>query len=168
MPLDFSTILDLVGTGVKVYGALQAGQDAGDMYDAQAASSYTEARRALVDAAAYRDTSQIQAFKIRRQGGDVVSQARAAYGASNVNVNTGTAADVQVEIGKRANEDALNAILLGERQAQRLEDQAEASVIEAAAFGKAGRNAQKGANRTAIANAISGGASAWSKWSTNP
>ena len=168
MAFDLSTIFDLVGTGVKVYGALSAGQDAADMYDAQATSSLTEARRALVDAASYRDVAGIQAGKTRRQGGDVVSQARAAYGASGVNVNTGTAADVQAEIAKRADEDALNTILLGERQAQRLEDVAAASIDEAAQFGKAGRNAVKSANRTAIANAISGGASAWSKWKTDP
>ena len=33
---------------------------------------------------------------------------------------------------------------------------------------KAGKNAVKSANRTAIGNAISGGASAWSKWKTDP
>ena len=166
MAFDLSTIFDLVGTGVKVYGALSSGQDAADMYDAQATSSLTEARRALVDAASYRDVAGIQAGKTRRQGGDVVSQARAAYGASGVNVNTGT--DVQAEIAKRADEDALNTILLGERQAQRLEDVAAASIDEAAQFGKAGKNAVKSANRTAIGNAISGGASAWSKWKTDP
>ena len=78
MAFDLSTIFDLVGTGVKVYGALSSGQDAADIYDAQATSSLTEARRALVDAASYRDVAGIQAGKTRRQGGDVVSQARAS------------------------------------------------------------------------------------------
>ncbi len=166
MAWDFSTVLDLIGTGVKVYGAYSAGEDAGDMYSAQGASALTEARRALVDAAAFRDNAEIQAFKIRRQGGDVVSQARAAYGASGVDVNKGTALDVQTEIGRRADEDSFNAILYGERNAQRQEDVAAASMNEAAQFGVASKNAGKTAERNAIGALLSGGASAWSKWQT--
>ena len=166
MALDFSTVLDLIGTGVKVYGALSSGEDGADMYNAQAAASLTEARRALVDAAGFRDVAELQAFKIRRQGGDVVSQARAAYGASGVDVNKGTALDVQIEIGRRADEDALNAILYGERNAQRQEDIAAASVNEAAQFGVAAKNSSKAGERNAIGNLLSGGASAWSKWKT--
>ena len=161
---DLATALDLLGTGVKVYGAIAGGRDQQDAYNALSSASLAEARRALLNAREVQDVAQQQAAVTRRSGLDVQSSARAAYGASGVNVNYGTAKDVQREIGTRVEEDALNAILLGERQSRRLEDVATASVNEASQFVRAGKNARSTSDFNAVGSIISGGASAWSKW----
>lgn len=167
--IDLGTWLDLLGTGIKTYGLISGGADQDAAYQAQAGASLAEARRALLQANETRDSAALSAIVTRRVGADVQSAARAAYGASGVDVNYGTARDVQTFIGQTSEEDALTNILLGERQARRLEDVASASVAEAGQFGRAGRNARSNSGWTAVGSLVSGGADAWSKWrSGNP
>lgn len=162
--VDFGTALDLLSTGVKVYGAFAQGDDAQSAYNAQANASMVEARRALLNAREVEDVARQQAEVTRRQGIEAEANARAGYAASGVDVNYGTARDVQTEIGKRAEEDALNSILYGERQARREEDVASAAATEAGSYLTAGKNAKGNATLAGVGSLIAGGASAYSKW----
>ena len=159
-----SVALSLVSTGLNFYSAWQGGQDKGDMYAAQAASSFADARRALFTARMVRDVAEINARATRRQGAEYRSGARAAYGANGINVNTGSALDTQQDITRRADEDAFNQILLGERQAVQLKDDAVASLTEGAMYQQAGGNAESNGHLSAWGQLIGGAAHAYSKW----
>lgn len=161
---NIGTALSLFSTGVKVYDAIKSGNDSEAAYNAQAGSLRLEARRALIEARTVADTAYMQAEVVRREGGDTLSGARAGYAASGVDVNFGTARDVQVEIGQRVESDALNQILLGERQKKKLIDEAAALEAEANQADVAGGNAASAGYWQAAGSALQGGADAWSKW----
>ena len=163
--LDIASVgLSLVSTGVKFYSAWQGGQDAGSQYDAQAAASFIDARRALIDARQARDVAGEQAKVIRRSGAEYRSAARAGYGANGIDVSYGSAVDVQHDITKRADQDALSAILLGERQATALTDEANALTQQGGQYGTAGGNARSAGKLAAAGSAFAGAADIASKW----
>lgn len=164
MCIDIGTALSIVSGGIQVVNALRRGNDAGETFDAQASSSMIDARRALVDAQASLEVATVAASKTRLGVREAVSTARARYAASNVRVDTGSAADVQRDIATRGEEDALNQVLLGQRQKQRLEDEAAAIAMEAGQFSEAGNKARKAGRIDAIGSAISSGADAYTRW----
>ena len=159
-----SFALSLLSTGVKFYSAYKGGDDQGDYYEAQAGAAFIDARRALADARQVRDVAELEATQVRRSGAEYRSAARAAYGANGIDVNFGSALDVQTDITARANRDAFNAILLGERQARGLEEQAAGLVQQGQQFQTAGGNARSGGALAAAGQALAGGADLWSKW----
>lgn len=108
----------------------------GKITGAKASYDYAnyQADQLNADAAATRGFASIGADKIRRAGKTVQGQARAAYGASGVSVNSGSAAAVQEDIARRAGEDALTELLTGGYRAASMESTAAARRI-------AGRNA---------------------------
>ena len=164
MCIDIGTVLGIVSGGVQVANALRRGSDAGETYDAQASSSMIDARRALIDAQAAVEAASVAASKTRIGVREAVSTARARYAKSGVRVDTGTALDVQRDIATRGEEDALNQVLLGQRQKQRLEDEAAGLAIEAGQFSQAGDNARKAGRLNAVGSAISSGADVYTRW----
>ena len=159
-----SAALSLVSTGLQFYSAWKGGEDRGDLYAAQAASSYADAQRALFDSRLARDVAEVQARNVRRQGAEYRSAARAAFGANNIMVDRGSALDTQRDITRRAEGDAIEAILLGERQSRQLEQDALASLTESGMYAAAGSNAEGNGQLSAWGALLQGGADAWSKW----
>lgn len=159
-----SSAFSLLSTGVQIYGALKGGADKGDSYDAAATSAYIDARRALIDARLTREVAVVEASKINRSGAEYRSAARAQFGANGVDVNSGSARDVQRDITHRAGQDAIERVLLGERQALALEDNANSLISEAGQYAAAGDNARSAGNWSAAAAAISGAGDIWKKY----
>lgn len=93
-----------------------------------------EADQLMADAQVSRGLAQVGAGKIRKAGKATRGTARAAYGASGVAVDSGSALAVQEDIDRGAGEDALTELLSGSYRA---------AAQEATAAGKraAGRNA---------------------------
>lgn len=164
MCIDIGTALGIASAGLQIHSALSAGRDAQSTNDAQAGRSLLDARRALLDAQAVSAVAADAAAKTRILTREVVSTARARQGASGVNVNIGTARDVQLDIASRGEEDALNQVLLGERQRTRLQDEARAIEDEAGQFVQAGRNARGQGTLNAVSSAISAGADVYARW----
>jgi len=125
----------LASTGFQAVGSILQGRQQKAYHDTQAAYAQDEA--------------QAQADKIRRITRRDQGAARAALAASGVDVNRGTAMLVDQEIGTWGEQDALNAVLTGKREAslQRL----------------AGKNALM-QGYTGVGSALMGGASQYSKW----
>ena len=162
--LDVATGLSLISTGLKFYSAFKGGEDREDMYQAQAQTAYLDARRALLDARQVREVASVNAAVVRKSGADYRSAARAAFGANGIDVNYGSAVDVQQDITERADQDAINQLLLGERQARTLEDTARGLLQQGQQYEQAGSNAQRGGWLSAAGSALSGAADVWSKW----
>lgn len=102
------------------------------------------------DAALEREAAGKRAERIRRAGGSQQSEARAALAASGVEVTAGTPVRIESEIGRRAEEDAMEELLFGERSGSRLED-------EAALRRRAGKNAEREGLLSATGSVLSGG-----------
>jgi hypothetical protein len=92
----------VVSASAAVYSGVQADKQA------DAAADQTEA-----DAAAVRGEAMVRARKIREAAKAQQSEAVAALAASGVEVQSGTAEQIQTDIGERGEEDALNTILTG-------------------------------------------------------
>lgn len=162
--LDVASALSLVSTGIKFFSAIKGGDDRGDLYEAQAHTAYLDARRALLDARQVREVANVNAGVVRKSGADYRSAARAAFGANGIDVNYGSAVDVQQDITDRAEQDAINQLLTGERQARNLEDTAQGLLQQGQQYQQAGGNARRAGWTSAAGSALSGAADVWSKW----
>lgn len=90
--------------------------------------------QANADAAAEAELGQVRGDKIRKAGKIVQGDARAAYGASGVRADTGSAAVVQQQINRDVEEDALTELYTGQRRAR-------VKQAEAQGFGSQASNA---------------------------
>lgn len=104
------------------FSTLQQGRQAQKM------ANY-EAKQADANAAAERGAAAVRADKIRKMGRMQRSSARAALAASGVAADEGTALVIDQQIGRDAEEDALNEIITGGRRGDALNTQAELSRI---------------------------------------
>lgn len=95
-------------TGVSAFGQFVQGSQQADMYGAQA-------DQAEMDANAARADGKTQAGKIRRAGRYQVGETNAQLAASGVKLGEGTPLVIEQDINARVEEDALSAILSGER-----------------------------------------------------
>ena len=102
-------------------------------FSTREAANY-QADQLMADADATRGLAGVTGDKIRKAGAQTRKQARAAYGASGVAVDSGSALAVQEDITRRAGEDALMELLSGSYRAAQMESAASAKRI-------AGRNA---------------------------
>jgi hypothetical protein len=103
----------------------------------------------------------VRAGKVRKAGRLVTSQARAAYGASGVEVDHGTPATVQGSIRRNVEEDALTELLTGKRRATVLRTQGAGDRL-------AGENAERAGYMGAATSLLQGAASyAGSRQDTN-
>lgn len=111
--MDPATALALIGAASSLYKGFSGKGNA----KRQAKAAKREARD--VEA-----LGQREATILRRRGTEAMGSARAGYGRSGVDVNTGTASLVQQTIGERAEFDALTSILQSKLQAQALRREA--------------------------------------------
>lgn len=137
-PLAFQ----IIGTAVSVMGQLKQGEAAQEQANAQA-------QQTLNDGAYKADAAKQQAEKIRKAGKAQQGEANAALAASGVKLGQGTALEVKKSIIQNSEEDALSAILSGNR-AQSSAQQ------EAQLLGKAGENARESSVLSAGATILKG------------
>lgn len=100
----------------------------------QADAAEEQATIAANNAAYEKDAAKQRADKIRKLGRLQQGETKAALAASGVKVGEGTALELQKDIGRRVEEDALTAILGGNRAYS-------SSMAESAAYSKASSNA---------------------------
>lgn len=108
----------MASSALNAVGRLVGGKQASNFQNYQA-------NQAEADADAEQQLGRLRAGKIRKAGARTGSQARAAYGASGVSVDSGTARAVQQQIDADVAEDALTELLTGGYRAQSLRATAE-------------------------------------------
>lgn len=112
-----SSLMSTIGYGAMAAGGLMSAAGQGQQGAAALAQADFNANENDVQAANIQDNALAQAEKIRRQGRENASAARAALAASGVMVDEGSGLEVQRRITQNSEDDALAAILSGDRQA---------------------------------------------------
>lgn len=79
-----------------------------------------KANQAEADANAEEQLGQVRGDKVRKAGKVAMGQARAAFGASGVDVSAGSSLAVQANIQRNVSTDALTELLTGQRRAATL------------------------------------------------
>lgn len=138
------------GTVATVAGQQQQARQQQKMYEAQAQQTANQA-------AYEKDAARARAEKIRKMGKAQQGEAKAALAASGVKLGEGTALEVQKDIAQRAEEDALTAILQGDRYQQSADAEIEM-------LNKAGSNARSNANMASAGSILSSGMQLGSNW----
>jgi hypothetical protein len=135
-----------VGTGLQAFGQYRQGREQESALNYQAGMSLADANAAI-------GMSQVEAKAIRRAATMTRKEATAAYGASGVDVNSGTALDVQGDIVRRGEMDALTALITGQNTSARLRSQSQMQ-------SRAARKARVSGNIGALGTVLQGGAQA--------
>lgn len=144
-----------VETAIIAAAALSATSSVMQGYQSYQYGKYQE-KQAQADAAAAQGAANVQADRIRKVTQLRQSSARAALAGSGVNVNTGTALDINSDIAQRGEQDALTAILNGGYQATQINTQGKIANMQ-------GRNALA-AGLLDAGSAMAKGSSQSSKW----
>lgn len=142
----------IVGTAASVYGQQQAAK-------AQQENANEQAKIAIDQAAGEADARKAQAEKIRKLGNFQRGEAKAALAASGVKLGEGTALEVDKSIIKNSEDDALSAILSGDRIVKSASREADSLI-------KSGENARKTANMQSAATVIQSAGTIASGWKT--
>lgn len=116
--MGVETVLMIAGAAFSAYSAIQQG-------DQQAEWADYQAKQAEADAAAERSAAVIQAEKIRKLARAQAGESTAALAGSGVDVGEGTAVNINQDIYRRAEEDAVMTIFGGIDRAKRGEAQAQ-------------------------------------------
>lgn len=143
----------VVGTGVSVYSQQQAAKDTQEANNEQA-------KIAIDQAAAEADARKAQAEKIRKMGRYQRGEAKISLAASGVKLGEGTALEVDKSIIQSSEEDALSAILTGDRIVKSADREAQSLI-------KAGNNARSNANTQSAGTVLSSAGSIASGWKTS-
>jgi hypothetical protein len=143
----------IAGAGVSAYSSMEQGKQQKKMYEDQA-------QQAANEGAYKQDAAKAQAEKIRRMGAAQKGEAKAALAASGVKLGEGTALEVDKNITRNSEEDALNALLGGNRGSQ-------ASMDESSMLMRAGSNAKKTGNMNAAGTVLSTAGSLASGWKSS-
>lgn len=140
----------VVGTGVSVYSQQQTAKDTQE-------ASNEQAKIAIDQAAGEADARKAQAEKIRKMGKFQRGETKASLAASGVKLGEGTALELDKSIIQSSEEDALSAILSGNRIVSSADREAQSLI-------KAGNNARSNANTQSIGTALSSAAKIGSGW----
>lgn len=116
--MGWTAAMMIGSTLLSAAGTQQAGK-------AEQAQLDYQARQTEADAQSEREYGVVQASKIRKAGQRQLSETRANFSASGVDVNSGTPQTVNRALMQDIEEDALNSILDSNRRAQKLEAQAQ-------------------------------------------
>ena len=144
----------IIGTVVSVMGSMKQGEAAQEQANAQA-------QQTLNQGAYQADAAKQQAEKIRKAGRAQQGEATAALAASGVKLGAGTALEVKKSIIRNTEEDALSAILSGNRAQSSAQE-------EAKLLGRAGDNANSSAQFGALGTVLkSGGDYMKGNWKTS-
>lgn len=126
------------------YSSVQQGKQAALNADAQAEQSQNDADNAA-------SAATVQADRIRKMARIQAGQARASLAASGVEVGEGTALNINEEITKNAEEDAVMTILNGQNQKKR-------GYVDSQNMALYGQQQQSAANSQAVGTVLSTGA----------
>jgi hypothetical protein len=139
-----------VGTAVSVYGQMEQA-------DAAKEAASQQQQTANEDAAYAASEVQLQARAIRKAADKQRAEARASLASSGVVVGEGTAEQIDVGIGRDAEQDALMAIYDGSNRAR--------SIRQGGALASSrSRGAASAANIGAVGSALQGGAALAKGW----
>lgn len=117
-----------ISAGVTVVGQIAQGQ-------AQKQAANAQAREAENQAAAEQVAASEEAKRIRKAGEKTASAARAQLAASGINADMGSAVNINEDIYRNSESDAMNTLLTGQNRAGSYQRSANQSRI-------AGKNAQ--------------------------
>lgn len=138
-----TAVASAAGAAVSAYSAIEQGKQAKEAADANA-------QIAANNAAQQEDAAQQQAAKIRKVGIEQQASASAALAGAGVKLGEGSAVDINRTIGQNTDQDVLNTLLTGQRQANADTQQSELLKV-------AGSNAQSnsyiGAGATILGSA---------------
>lgn len=147
---SFAMYAMAAGSAISALGQIQQGKAQQKAYEEQAQQAVNEG--------AYRaDAAKAQAEKIRKAGRAQVGEARASLAASGVKLGDGTALEVEGDITRNSEEDALSALLSGKRST-------DAAQQEAKLLNRAGSNAVTNSIYGAAGTVLSTGANIASGW----
>ena len=153
-----------IGTGVQAYGAIQQGQAAkkAAAYNAQVAQNNAKIAEQNANYAIQAGTQKAAMESLR--GRAALGKIKAAQAASGINVNTGTAADVQ-EGAREANVlDTATVLQNAQLQAYGYRSQASNFKSQAGLYDMQGDAAANAGNISALGTLLSGASSLGSKW----
>lgn len=153
-----------VGTGVSIYGQMQAGQAAQAQANYKAAVDRNNAILASRAADDARAQGEVTAAKQAQAGAQLVGRQRATLASNGVVVDTGSAADLTTETAGRNKLDELTIRNNAERQALGFEAQGMNYSSQASADLLAGTSAESAAGFGAIGSALKGAGSVADKW----
>lgn len=136
--------LMVIATGISAGSSIMQGQQAKQMADKQAEQATLEGMYRM-------DAAKSQAEKIRKAGKFQQGEAKASLAASGVKLGDGTPLEIQRTITQNVEQDALTAILNGQRA------QSSANT-EAELLHQSGRNAQMNGVLNAGSTVLSAGA----------
>lgn len=139
-----------VGTGVSVYSQQQAGKQ-------QQEAANEQAKIAIDQAASEADARKAQAANIRKLGKAQRGEAKASLAASGVKLGEGTALELDKSIIQGSEEDALSAILSGNRIVDAAGRQADSLI-------KKGNLARSNANLKSASTVLTSAGTAASGW----
>lgn len=144
----------VVGAGSAIYSG-----------DQQRKAGHRAEDQAAADAEAAQGAAQVEADKIRKATRARQSEAVASLAASGVDISSGTAEQIQTDIGQRGEEDALTTILTGGNRSRSLRQRGEE-------YGLQGENAQTAGYVNATSSVLSSvsssaRASGWRSTNTN-
>lgn len=144
------TVLTVGTTLLGAYSQVQQGKQD------QAWSNY-QAAQTDADARTERSAAQVEAERIRKLGKRQAAEAEATFAGSGVDINSGSALDINRDITAGAEEDASLAILGGNDRAARLNQQATADRL-------GGASARRAGNINATTTLLQGAASVSKGW----
>lgn len=148
-------VLQWVGAGLAVVGGVQQARAAKAAGEAQAQADETNARIGRTQAEQARQIGNMEEERQMRRVRAAVATQRATQAANGLDVNSGTALDLQAETAGFGAADALNLRSNAIRQAWGFEVGAVNDLNSASAARSAGRNAATGTMLTTAANAFS-------------
>ena len=143
--------LAAIGTATTVYSAVEQRDNAKDMANLQA-------KQAAEDAAYAASQAEVQARQIRKATEKQRAEARASLASSGVTVGVGTAEQIDKDIQRSGEEDALMAIYDGKNNARGIYQSGQLAATRS-------RNAASAAGTNAWTSALQGGSSLARGWS---
>lgn len=141
----------VAGTGMSIFGSLQAGGQ-------QAAAAHTQAKLSKLQAEATEERAGVEAASIRRKARELFSAQRAGYAASGVRLE-GTPLLVMADTIRESERDVRN--LYKQADARKLAYMTQAGMFEAA--GKAAKTASYWNAGSTLLTGISSNIATWSK-----
>lgn len=148
-----AVVMMAVGTGVSVMSQQQAAKD-------QQEAANEQAKLRINEAAAEADARNAQAANIRKLAKAQRGEAKTSLAASGVKLGDGTALEVDKSIAQGGEEDALSALLSGQRVVKTADREAQSLI-------KAGNNARSNANMQSAATVLQSAGSVASGWKTS-
>lgn len=140
-----------VGTAVSVYSSMEQRDAAKDL-------AAQQAKQAQEDAAYAASQAEVQARQIRKATDRQRAEARASLASSGVSVGVGTAEQIDQDIQRSGEEDALMAIYDGKNNARGIYQSGQLASTRS-------RNAASAAGTNAWTSALQGGATLARGWS---